>query len=189
MRADRLVAIGTSAGGVDALKRLLSGLPPQIPATFCVVMHMAPLPESLLPNILTRFSALPVHDAVSGQHLEKGHVYVAQPNRHLILEDSRAILTLGPKENHSRPAIDPFFRSAASAYGPRAIGVILTGMLDDGAAGLWEIKNHGGIAIVQSPQDAEFPFMPLSALRNGNIDYQVSLEEMPELLNLLCRQG
>ena len=152
-------------------------------------MHMLPLAESLLPKILDSVSTLPVHDAVSGGHINPGHIYLAPPNRHLLLEDGRALLTTGAKENRSRPAIDPLFRSAASAYRHRAIGVVLTGMLDDGAAGLWEIKNHGGITVVQSPDDAEYPDMPISALRNVNVDYQVSLRDMPELLRELCAQG
>lgn len=186
MRAERLIAIGTSAGGVEALKILFSRLSAEIPAAFCVAMHMLPMAESLLPAIIGKVTSLPVHDAVSEMPIEAGKIYIAPPNRHFILEDSRALLTLGPKENRSRPAIDPLFRSAASAYGPKAIGVVLTGMLDDGTAGLKEIKKQGGIAVVQSPKDAEYPDMPRSALEKVDVDYEVSLADMPELLRLLC---
>lgn len=187
MRPERLVAIGTSAGGVETLKRLVAGLPADTTAAFCVVIHMSPMQsESYLPGILRTVSAMPVHNAVSGERIEAGHVYLAPPNRHFLLHHCTAVLNVEPTENRHRPAIDVLFRSVASAFGRNAIGVILTGMLDDGAAGLVAIKNHGGIAVVQSPEDADFPQMPMNALKHVSADHIVPLSDMPALLTSLC---
>jgi two-component system, chemotaxis family, protein-glutamate methylesterase/glutaminase len=181
-----LIVIGTSAGGVDALRELFRSLPSNLPAAICVVMHVSPLHASHLPEILNDVSLMPVHHARSNERLEPGNVYVAPPNRHLRVTDSKTLLTTGPRENRHRPAIDPLFRSAAHAYGARTIGVVLTGGLDDGTAGLWEIKNEGGVAVVQSPEDALHPSMPRNAIENVDVDYAVPIREMAELLTTLC---
>jgi two-component system chemotaxis response regulator CheB len=128
---------------------------------------------------------LPVSHAQNGECIKTGHIYVAPPDFHLIIKDKNVHLSTGPKENRNRPAIDPLFRSAASAYGKDVIGVILTGLLDDGTLGLREIKRAGGITIVQNPEDAMYPGMPLSAIKHVHVDHIATLEEMPDLLTSL----
>ena len=184
--ANCLIVIGASAGGVDALKRLFQSLPRDFSAAICVVLHLNPLSPSMLPEILQRLTSLPVKHPKSGEPLEGGVVYVAPPNRHLVVEDGTVQLTTAPRENRHRPAVDPLFRSAALFYGPRAVGVILSGSLDDGTAGLWEIKKHGGIAVVQDPMEALHPGMPRSAVANVDVDHVVPLSQMGDLLASLC---
>lgn len=181
-----LIVIGASAGGVDALKTLFSALPADLSAAICVVLHLNPLSTSMLPEILQRLTPFPVRHPNSGERLQAGVVYVAPPNRHLVVEDGTVQLTTAPRENRHRPAVDPLFRSAALFYGPRTIGVILSGSLDDGTAGLWEIKNRGGIAVVQDPVEALHPGMPRSAVLNVAVDHVVPLSQMGELLASLC---
>ena len=178
--------IGASAGGVDALKRLFQALPHDFSAAICVVLHLNPLSPSMLPEILQRLTPLPVKHPQSGEPLEPGVVYVAPPNRHLVVEDGTVQLTTAPRENRHRPAVDPLFRSAALFYGPKAVGVILSGSLDDGTAGLWEIKKRGGIAVVQDPLEALHPGMPRSAVANVDVDHVVPLSQMGALLASLC---
>lgn len=179
-----VVVIGASAGGVHALLEIAQALPPSFPAPVCIVQHIGDHP-SLLPELL-RFRgdnhAVHAHD---GQRLAAGTLHVAPPDRHLLLEGDRLRLTHGPKENHARPAIDPLFRSAAASLGPAAIGVILTGQMDDGTAGLKAIKECGGRAIVQDPACAAEPEMPRSALANVAVDHCVPLAEIAPLLQRL----
>jgi two-component system chemotaxis response regulator CheB len=183
-----IIVIGTSSGGVNALKQLVSDLPRDLPAAILLVMHRPPDQPSLLADILASVSRLAVANAIDGEPLVPGRIYVAPPDRHLIVEQERIRLTRGPKENRFRPAIDPLFRSAAYAYGPRVIGVVLTGNLDDGTAGLWAIKDRGGIAIVQDPEEAIFPSMPRSAMTQVEVDYCLSLEEIAPTLARLSAQ-
>ncbi len=185
----RIIAIGTSAGGVEALQHVVRALPADLPAAVLVVMHMGADSPGLLPAILGRLSALPVSHPVDGQQLVKGRIYVAPPDQHLLVEPpGRIRLSRGPKENRFRPAIDPLFRSAAHAFGPRVIGVVLTGALDDGTAGLWTIKRHGGVAVVQDPKDALVSSMPLSALRYVEVDHCLPLIEIGPLLARLAEE-
>lgn len=181
-----LVVVGASAGGVQALQRLVAALPKDFPAAILIVLHVWPEGESFLGDILGRAGSLPVAQARDKAEITPGHIFVAQPDNHLIVEDGHMLVIRGPRENRSRPAINPLFRSAASAYRSRAIGVILTGTLDDGAAGLWAIKQCGGVAIVQS--DAAFDQMPASAIENVKVDHHVPLDEIPLLLNRLVRE-
>ena len=160
-----LVAIGCSAGGVETLPRLLSTLPPGIPAAFCITMHIAPTHDSQLVNILARSTPTPVQWAEQGDPIEHGRVYVAPPDVHFLINEGRVHLTRGARENHVRPSIDKLFRSAAASHGSRAVGVLMTGTLDDGVAGLRAIRDAGGFAIVQAPDDAPFPELPLRALQ------------------------
>ena len=178
MAAQRIVVIGASSGGIEALRQLIGGLPPDFPAPICVVLHTSPQSPGLLGKILANAGALPTATATTGMPIRAGHVYVAPPDHHLLVEPGGLCLGRGPKENRFRPAIDPLFRSAAQVYGPGAVGVILTGSLDDGSAGLRTIKQMGGIAIVQDPRDALFPAMPANALRHVAADYVVSLAKM-----------
>jgi two-component system, chemotaxis family, protein-glutamate methylesterase/glutaminase len=182
MRSNYLVVIGASAGGIEALRQVVSGLPPDFPAPICVVVHTSPHGPGLLDAILTRAGALTATNAVNGERLRPGHIYVAPPDFHLVIEPGTVRVTKGPRENRFRPAIDPLFRSAGQVYGPAAIGVILTGSLDDGTDGLGAIKQLGGRAIVQDPLDAIFPSMPQSALDHVAVDFVVPLAEIAATL-------
>jgi two-component system chemotaxis response regulator CheB len=183
-----LVVIGASAGGISALIRLAETLPAGFPAPVCVVQHVGANP-SLLPELL---SGRGPHPAVHGrdrQLLTPGVIHVAPPDQHMLVEGRYLRLTRGPRENHTRPAIDPLFRSAALAWGPRAIGVVLTGYMDDGSAGLLAIKDSGGIAVVEDPATAAEPSMPQSAMDTVDVDYSVPIDEVGPLLSRLVEQA
>ena len=177
-----IIVIGASAGGVDALPRLIASLPVNLPASVFVVLHIPAQGPDLLPKIIRRTASLSVSHAVGGESVRKGHVYVAPPDHHLQVDGTRVRLSRGPRENFHRPSIDALFRSAAESYGPRVVGVVLTGNLDDGTAGLHAVKSAGGIAIVQDPKDALVPAMPRSALRNVKVNHCVPLAEIAPLL-------
>ena len=183
-----IVVVGTSAGGVEALRELARGLPPDLPAAVLIVIHTPRRSPALVPRILNHAGALPAAYAQDGQPVQPGRIYVAPAGSHLILEDGVIRLVHGARENLHRPSIDPLFRSAALAYGRRAIGVILTGALDDGTAGLHAVKRCGGVAVVQEPADATYPSMPESALRNVRVDHRAPLAEIPALLDRLVRE-
>jgi two-component system chemotaxis response regulator CheB len=161
----RVVGIGASAGGVDALLRVVRRLPPTLPAAICAVLHIPSSGRSLLAPILARQTDLEVVEAEDGAQLVAGRMYVAPNDRHLLIDDGHLRLDRGPKENGVRPAVDPLLRTLASAYGPRAIAVILSGALGDGSAGAVAVREAGGAVIVQDPEDATVPSMPESALR------------------------
>jgi two-component system, chemotaxis family, protein-glutamate methylesterase/glutaminase len=182
------IVVGASAGGVQALTKLVAGLSFDLPAAVLIVLHVAPDVPSYLPAILSRDAHLPVGHAVDGEEIIPGRVYVAPPDHHLLIEQQRLRLVHGPKENLHRPSIDALFRSAARWTGPRAIGVVLTGARDDGAAGMRAIKRRGGITIVQDPAEAPFPSMPLSVMKGMKVDYSVSVGEIAPLLNKLAGQ-
>ena len=179
---DRLVVIGASSGGIEALRTIASGLAADFPAPIAVVMHTAPDSPGLLHEIIDRAGPLRSVQARNGERLQAGRIYFPPSDHHVVVEPGRIRVTRGPKENRFRPAVDPLFRSAAQVYGPAAIGVILTGTLDDGTAGLWAIKKLGGTTVVQDPADAMFPEMPMSAVRHVQVDHCVPLAEMPPLL-------
>ena len=187
-RTQRIIVIGASAGGFEAIQTLVAGLPSTLPASIFIVWHMSPEVRGILPQVLNKYEGLPAANAYDGELIEQGRIYVAPPDRHLVLEEGRIRVTRGPKENRFRPAVDPLFRSAAYAYGSRVIGVILSGALDDGTSGLWAVKQRGGVAIVQHPRDAAVPSMPESALREVTVDYSVPIAEMPALLERLCSE-
>jgi len=178
--------VGASAGGVNALRVLVRGFPADYAGTILVVLHLAPWAHSELASILSRVGPLPAIQAGPQEPLEKGRVYVAPPDFHLIVEDGHVLRWRGPAEDRHRPAINPLFRSAAVTYGPRVAGVILTGAMDDGTAGLWWIKRFGGLTIVQDPEEAEFPDMPRSALANVEVDYVLKLSGMGRFLTELA---
>lgn len=183
-----IVVIGTSAGGIEALRALAGALPANFPAAIFVVLHTSPNSPGLLASILSRAGALPAVTVNGMVAIRPACIYVPAPDHHLIVEPGFARGTRGPKENRFRPAVDPLFRSAAQSYKSRVIGVVLTGGLDDGTAGLAAVKKLGGTAIVQDPADALFPSMPLNALQHTRPDHCVALQEIAPLLVQLTRQ-
>lgn len=177
-----IVVIGTSAGGLQALTALLPAIPEDLGAAILIVMHRTENTASVLPDILSRNSSLPVHTPEDGATIRRNHIYLAPAGVHMLLENGRIRLVRGPRENRHRPAVDPLFRSAAATYGPRVIGIILTGMLDDGTSGLMVVCAHGGEAIVQNPATAMFPAMPQNALNRVPDAQVLDLEEIPSTL-------
>jgi two-component system, chemotaxis family, protein-glutamate methylesterase/glutaminase len=181
-----IVVIGGSAGALQALQSVLSSLPWDFQASVFVVLHTTEDSPRLLPDILNRHSRLPVLYAVHHAPILPSRVYLAPAGqRHMLLDRGRIRLEAGPRENHSRPAIDALFRSASYAYGNQVIGVVLSGNLDDGSAGLASIKNRGGVAVVQDPEEAIAPSMPISALENTSVDFVIPAEQIgPQLVEL-----
>ena len=180
--SDRIIVLGASAGGVETLKEVLCELPADFPAALFVVLHIPPYQPSQLPKILSDCGRLKAVHPSDGDGIKTGHIYVAPPDHHLLIDHGRIAITKGPKENRFRPSIDALFRSAAHSFGSRAVGVILSGALDDGTSGLWSIKRVGGTAVVQQPSDARFESMPKSALEYGDADYTLSAGEIGALL-------
>lgn len=181
-----IVVVGGSAGALTALKEVVTFLPAEFPAPVLVVIHTPADQPSYLPQVLGNAGALPARHAQDGETLRPGQIYVAPPDRHLLVRGSHLELSRGPRENLARPSIDVLFRSAADTGGPRVIGVLLSGMLNDGASGLWAIKALGGRAVVQHPEDAEYDSMPLSALRQVEADHVLKAADIgPRLLRLV----
>lgn len=184
----RAIVIGASAGGVETLKEVVSQLPANLPAPVFVVLHIPPFVASSLPEILNRAGPLPAVHPQDGTRIKNGSIYVAPPDHHLLIENGHIAVKKGPKENRFRPSIDALFRSAAYVYGPGAIGVVLSGALDDGTSGLWSIKRLGGIAIVQQPNQARFESMPRSALEYVEVDHNLPSTEIGALLGRLASE-
>ena len=185
---ERIVAIGASAGGVEALQRVVRHLPASFLAPIVVVLHLPSTGISHLPDILTRIGAVPARQATHRARLEPGRILVAPPDRHVIVANDRLLLVDGPRENGVRPAIDPLFRSVARSFGTGAIGVILSGTLDDGAAGMATIAAAGGATIAQDPADAICPGMPTSAIETGAVDHIELADDIGPLLDRLVAQ-
>lgn len=183
-----IITIGASAGGVEALKQIVAELPADIPAAIFVVQHIRASEPSLMPEILSNAGQLPAAHPYNGEAVQHGHIYIAPPDHHMLLGSGHIHVVRGPKENGFRPAIDATFRTAARSYGARVVGVVLTGMLDDGTAGLLAIKRRGGVAVVQEPAEAAFPSMPINALRYVAVDTVLSITEMPSVLNHLAHE-
>jgi two-component system chemotaxis response regulator CheB len=185
VRAQAVIVIGASAGGVEAIRSLAAGLPAGFPAAVLIVLHIG-AHKSELPWLLNQVGPLRALHPRDGDPIRPGLISIAPPDHHMVIEAGQVRLTKGPRENWARPAIDPLFRSAAQAYGPDAIGVILTGGLNDGTndgtAGLYEIKQHGGTTVVQDPGEAANPSMPRSALEHVAIDHCLKLAHLPRLL-------
>jgi two-component system, chemotaxis family, protein-glutamate methylesterase/glutaminase len=178
------VVVGASAGGVEALTRMVRTLPEDFPAAVLIVMHVNS--GSILPQVLGRVARMPVTHGGDGERIQPRRIYVAPPDRHLTVDDGLIRLTRGPRENGHRPAIDLLFRSAARAYRDRLIGVVLSGQLDDGSAGLLAIKARGGVAIVQDPDDATFPSMPRNASLYVDVDHALPADQIgPALVKLV----
>jgi two-component system chemotaxis response regulator CheB len=185
---DHMVVVGASAGGVEALVNLSASLPADLPAAVFVVLHVPSTASSALPDILSRQGPLRAGHARDGEPIERGRIYVAPPDHHLLLRTGHMHLTRGPRENGHRPAIDPLFRSAAREYGVRVVGVVLSGALDDGTAGLLAIKSRGGVAVVQDPGDALYPGMPSSAAEHADVDHVLAAASMGILLAKLTAE-
>lgn len=183
-----LVVVGTSAGGLEALQELLRGLPEDFDAAILVVLHTSNHPYSMLPRVLERAGRLPVIHPKDKTRIEKGHVYVACPDYHMIVEDGVVRVLQGPRENLHRPAVDPLFRSAAYTHGRRVIGVVLTGALDDGTSGLMVIRRYGGEVIVQDPSTALFRSMPASALEQVPEARSLTIPEIAKELVRLTKE-
>ncbi len=199
MRQNKIVVVGASSGGVQALQELVRALPTDLGVPILVVQHIGNSITSLLPDILNRVGGMRALHPRDGDQMQPNRIYVAPSDQHLTIEDGRVRLQRGPQENRHRPSIDVLFRSAARWYGPRVIGVVLTGFLDDGTNGLISIKQRGGTAIVQHPDDAISPGMPQSAVERVDVDYVLPLAEIAPMLvslvqerqskQLLCRRG
>jgi two-component system chemotaxis response regulator CheB len=177
-----IVVIGASAGGISALLELVRGLPHDLAASIFIVQHIPAHSPSMLPEILNKSGPLRAVHPKDGEQVELSRIYVAEPDHHMLLEGGRVIVKRGPKENRFRPSIDALFRSAAYVYGPRVIGVVLSGVLDDGTSGLWTIKRMNGLAIVQEPTDAVFPQMPSNVMKYVKVDHTIPATEMAALL-------
>lgn len=184
--AQGVVAVGASAGGVEALTEFAAGLPVDLPYAFLVVLHMPPEAPSVLAKIMDRSGPLPAVSAEHNMPLEPGRIHVAVPDRHLLVSDHRVVLSEGPTENSHRPAINALFRSVALDFGARAIGVLMSGVLDDGILGAAAIQSRGGETVAQHPDDAIFSAMPLNAIRAGVINHEVSAAHAGALLAKLA---
>ena len=180
--------MGGSSGSFEAFKTIAAGLPKDLDASIFIVWHMSPDVRGILSQVLNRLGPLTATEAIDGEKIETNHIYVARADHHLLLENSHVRVTRGPKENRFRPAVDPLFRSAAYAYGTRVIGIITSGALDDGTSGLWTIKQYGGLAVAQDPNDAEVPSMPENAIRDASVDHILPVSEIADLITRLSKE-
>lgn len=185
MANQRIVVIGASAGGIEAVKALVKGLRSDLPFPIFLVIHLPSDAKSVLPAILNRLNTVPSHGPSAAESILPGRIYAAPPDHHMLIHDEHVLLSKAPIENGFRPSIDALFKTAAAAYGSGVIGIILTGSLHDGTAGLNAIKLCGGVAIVQNPQDAAFPNMVDHAIENCDVDHVFSIEQISDFLNNL----
>ena len=188
MKKRDIIVIGASSGGLDGLKTIVKQLPPDFPGSIFIVWHMSAEVRGFLPAVFNKLNSIHAANAYDKEPILPNRIYVAPPDHHLLVEEGQVRITRGPKENRFRPAVDPLFRSAAYAYRNQVIGIILSGGLDDGTAGLWRIKYSGGTTIVQHPADAEVPSMPESALREVEVDYCIPAAEVASLLTGLVAE-
>lgn len=188
MKDFRIVTIGTSLGGFKVLKQIFSQVDHQLPAAYFVVQHSSPEHNSMLDQLLSAFTEMPVRRVNDTLPIRPGHVYISSSDRHLVLEKDEVQSVHGPRHNSSRPSVDVLFYSAALAYGSRVISIVLTGLLFDGTDGTEKVREQGGITIVQDPEDADCDEMPRSVLRSMPVDYIAKCEEIAALLGVLCRK-
>jgi two-component system chemotaxis response regulator CheB len=181
-----VAVIGASAGGIMALQRLLQTLPVDFPGIIALVLHRNPYFESELPQLLGRTNGHTITEPTTGETAERRHIYVAPRDLHMTFNDGKFRTHRGPKEHYTRPAIDPLFTSAVTAYGPRVVGVVLTGGGDDGVDGLIAIKAAGGITIAQDPEEALHPFMPMNAISYDHVDLILPVDEIADALTALA---
>jgi two-component system, chemotaxis family, protein-glutamate methylesterase/glutaminase len=186
MPARDIIVIGASAGGTDAIRKLVAGFPPDLPASVFVTIHVPGNRGGILPAVITSAGPLVAVHPQDGEPIRHGRIYVAPPDYHLLIRSDHVHLGHGPRENLQRPCINVMFRSAATSYGERVAGVLLTGLLDDGAAGLWEIQQHNGATVVQEPEEAVYRSMPDSAIRGLNVQYIERIAQMGPLLTRLA---
>ncbi|MBO0813350.1 MAG: chemotaxis protein CheB, partial [Microlunatus sp.] len=187
VRQRDIVVVGASAGGVESLKALFAGLPRRLKGSLLIVLHVPSSGTSMLPKILGRVGTIPVQAAPGADsRLQLGEALVAPPGYHLMLVDDHVVLTRGPLENGHRPAIDVLFRSAARAADGRVIGVVLSGALDDGTAGMMAIRQRGGLVLAEDPGEALYPSMPRSVINNVGADHVASATRLGELVGELC---
>jgi two-component system, chemotaxis family, protein-glutamate methylesterase/glutaminase len=186
--SQRIIVIGASSGGFDVLKKIIEELPDDFNPSIFIVWHMSPDVQGILPQVLNRANKIYAAHAYDNEPIKPNRIYVARPDHHLIINPDKVRVTRGPKENRFRPAVDPLFRSAAYTYGNRVVGVVLSGALDDGTAGLWTIKHYGGIAVVQDPDDAEVSSMPENAIRQVKVDHIVPVSQIADLLVRLSKE-
>ena len=184
----RIIVMGASAGGFDAFQKIIQALPPDFQPPIFIVWHMSPDIIGVLPDVLNRANDIYAAHAYDNEEIKPNRIYIARPDHHMLINYGKVRVTHGPKENRFRPAVDPLFRSAAYTYGDRVIGVVLTGGMDDGTAGLWTIKHYGGIAVVRDPDDAEVSSMPANALRQVNVDHVAAVREIADLLVRLSKE-
>jgi two-component system, chemotaxis family, protein-glutamate methylesterase/glutaminase len=184
-----IVVVGASSGGVDALSKLVAELPSDLPAAIFIVLHLEPGFASQLPELLTSRGPLRATHALHGEAIVPGRIYIAPPDNHVMLRPGGYMhVVRGPKENGHRPSVDALFRTAAMVYGPRVIGVVLTGYLDCGTAGMMSIKARGGLAVVQDPRDASVSDMPQSVVTHVTVDHVAPLSDIPGLISQLTRE-
>lgn len=189
MPARDMVVIGGSAGSLEALKRIVGGLPSEFPGSIFVVVHVSPDSPGMLAKLLSNIGPLPATSPADGEFIQRSHIYVARPDHHLTIEDGKLCVQRGPRENRHRPAIDPLFRTAARVFGPRVVGIVLSGLQDDGSAGLYAIKERGGVAIVQEPDDAVWKDMPMRAKAYAHPQYVLASRDIaPALVKLANAQ-
>lgn len=183
-----VIVVGASAGGIEALIELVSLLPADLPAAVLICVHLSPTHKSVLPRILSGSGPLPATHAQEGEAMLPSRIYIAPPDRHLLVDGPVLRVTTGPMENGHRPAIDPLFRTAARSHGANVIGIILSGSLDDGTAGLGAVKQRGGVCIVQDPNEAIVADMPRNALQKTEVDHCLPIRDMGRLLLSLVRE-
>jgi len=183
-----LVVIGSSAGGVPALKELVKSFNKDLAASIFIVQHLAADKVSYLPEILSRHGPLPAKHPQDGEQIKKGVIYIAPPDHHMVIENNHILIKRGPKENNFRPAVDVTMRSAAYWYGSRVIAAVLTGYLNDGSSGLWSVEQARGVTIVQSPEDSSYPDMPRNALERVDAGYILPLKDIGPLITQLTGQ-
>ncbi len=193
MSGHDIIVIGASAGGVETLNQIVRDLPSDLPAAVFIVLHLPSQSKSVLPSILNRSiqkgrgnTTLQAVHPQDGEAIQHGRIYVAPPDYHLLIKNGYIRLARGPRENSHRPAVDPLFRTAARVYGQRVVGVVLSGTLDDGTAGLLAIKQQGGVAVVQDPDEALYSGMPRSAIENVDVDYILRVSDIPSKLRELA---
>ncbi len=183
-----IVVVGASAGGVEAIMEMVKGLPVDLPVAMFIVQHIPAYARSRLDTILQAHTKLRVKQAVDGEAITAGTIYIAIPDRHLLVENDRVVVSKGPRENRFRPAVDALFRSAAQSYRERVIGIVLSGALNDGTSGMWTIKRSGGTALVQEPSEAMFSDMPEGVMQYSKVDYIKRVAEIGPLLSKICRE-
>ncbi|SDT10732.1 two-component system, chemotaxis family, response regulator CheB [Halopseudomonas xinjiangensis] len=188
MNAGLTVVIGASAGGIPSLLDLVASLPPDLDASLFVVQHVSPNYRSALPELLNKNGPFRAVHPTDGDRIALRTIYVAPPDHHMLIDGDQVLVKRGPKENRFRPSIDALFRSAGYSHGQRVIGIVLSGALDDGTSGLWSVKRLGGVTVVQTPAEAEFDGMPLSALEQVDIDHCVPARAIGKLLKTLAEQ-